>query len=598
MTHAAAPDSQTNSLSSLKARIQSNPDDGAAWLALAQLLAPTQTGPELKRAINKSIELLPDDYQAWLLAGLEMQHSRGATAAQQWLLHITQQRPQLAAPRMVKAQLLTAVEAESASQQFLAVIREFPDDPRAHLLYAEHLQNQGQLHAAGDQLEAALDIRPELAENWTALSRIRLAVNRLDSAVIAATRALEIDPAAAVARLTRAEAYRQAAQWQLALEDYRLLQQRMPENPYILMGLGACLAGTGDFDAALQHLQKTVQIKQDFSEAHFNIALVLASQAKAQEAGTALAMVLQQSGLHPELREAALITQASLQEQQRLQACFPCAADAGRLLEFQDVLRQAPAILLQSDRRTEDHLRAMAQASQLPDWQLQPTGHGLELQQFAFVEACLLSRAAENATDMFRHWQTIQQRALDGGSLDAAEQDLCVAWNTVLDRNRLDKVELGSGNGEAWFRYWHYRLFSRSTGSLPGIFKIAPNSIGLHQTIAPQYLIRTVGILFEEIYPSLPAGPGRAAFILSAISRIHAFIDGNGRLARFMFGWELEKAGLAPVLWPRALRKTLAHCLDQAQYDNDFSAFRQSLLEVQNSTLTLLNDFSEKLANI
>jgi len=596
MTHAASPDSQPDSLSTLKARIQQNPHEGAAWLAMAQILARTRTGPELRQAISKSIELLPDDYQAWLLAGLEMQHSRGAAAALQWLQRITQQRPHLAAPRLVKAQLLTAVEAESASEQFLAVIRDFPDDSRAHLLYAEHLQNLGQLHSAGDQLEAALEIKPELAENWTALARIRLAVNRLDEVVKAASRALEIDSEDAVARLTRAEACRQAAQWQMALEDYRVLQQHMPENPYVLMGLGACLAGKGDFDAALQYLQKAVQIKNDLTEAHFNIALVLASQTKALEANAVLDGVLQENRLEPGLREAALITQASLQEQLRLPTYLQQAGQTEELVGLQQALQLAPEILLESDARTEDHLRAMAKASQLPDWQLQDVTNDLEVHQAAFVEACLLSRSAENVTDMFRLWQTIQQHELGKGLLDSAEQNLRDAWKAVIDRRRMGEVQFGSESGEAWLRYWHYRLFSGSPGSLPGIFKIAPNSIGLHRTTAPQHLIRTVRCLFEEIYPSLPAGPGRAAFILSAISRIHAFIDGNGRLSRFMFCWELEKAGLAPVLWTRALRKTLAHCLDQAQYDNDFTAFRQSLLEVQGSSSALLSDFSEKLA--
>ena len=156
MAHTPSSNTQTESLSSLKARVELNPNDGAAWLAIAQKIARIRMGPDLTTAIRKSIELLPDNYEAWLLAGLEMQQSRGAAAALQWLQQVAQQRPKLAAPRLARAQLQTADHADAADQDFQSIIEDFPDDARAHLLYAEHLQNQGRLNAAGNQLEMAL----------------------------------------------------------------------------------------------------------------------------------------------------------------------------------------------------------------------------------------------------------------------------------------------------------------------------------------------------------------------------------------------------------------------------------------------------------
>ena len=85
--------------------------------------------------------------------------------------------------------------------------------------------------------------------------------------------------------------------------------------------------------------------------------------------------------------------------------------------------------------------------------------------------------------------------------------------------------------------------------------------------------------------------------MLVAICRIHGFVDGNGRVARFLFGWELECAGLPPVLWtPGLLKKGLVHCLDQALYSNNFEAFQHVLQQAQSQTETLLRDFSERLA--
>ena len=83
MAQIASQNFQNDSLTSLQARVESDPKNGAAWLAIARILARSPPGPGLRHAIGRSIELLPDDYQAWLMAGLEMQQSRGTVAALQ-----------------------------------------------------------------------------------------------------------------------------------------------------------------------------------------------------------------------------------------------------------------------------------------------------------------------------------------------------------------------------------------------------------------------------------------------------------------------------------------------------------------------------------
>ncbi len=594
----ASPGTQTDSLSNLKARVERNPNDGAAWLAIAQTIARTRSGSDLSTAIRKSIELLPNDYQAWLLAALEMQQSRGTAPALQWLQHIAQQRPELAAPRLARAQLQTAEHAKAATQDFLSIIQDFPEDSRAHVLYAELLQNQGHLNAAGNQLEMALNLKPEIAQNWAALAMIRLAEGLYEAVVVAASKALDIDAQARGARLSRAEAYRQAAHWQSAMEDYSQLLKVMPDNPYLLLGTGACLAGSGDFEAALGPLKAALKIKPDLAEASFNIGLALASQGKIPEAFDCVTKLAQQNQLPAELRNQVLITQAVLMEQQRLPHFLGVAAKSHNLRELQEELQSAPGILLQSHYRTVDSLRAMALGCQQFAWQIPDLEHGLEQHQVAFVEACLLSRAADDAAEMVNLWQAQQLHQTDGRSLDAAGQNLRNVWNVVLDRQRLSPSHINQGNGEAWLRYWHFRIFDRLEGCLPGLFKFAPNIIGLHRTTAPQQVINSVRVLLDEIYPSLPAGLSRALLLLASINRIHAFVDGNGRMARFAFNWELEGAALPPLQWTPALRNALTLCLDSAQYQNDFEPFQECLQQVRNSTETLFGDFSKRLAQI
>jgi tetratricopeptide (TPR) repeat protein len=587
------PPTQASSLSSLKARVASHPQEGESWLALALMLAHSSPGPELRQAISRSIELLPDNYQAWLLAGLELQQRQGAAGALQWLQHIVQQKPALAAPHLALAQLQANAADPFAESSYTSIIARFPQDARACLLYAEYLQNQGQLGAAGDYLERALGIQPDIVENWTALAKIRLAEQRFDAVVSAATRALELDTDAQEARLTRAEAWRTAAQWQQAKSDYQQLLLSMPGNPYVLMGLGACLAGEGEFAEALSVLTRAVQMKPDFLEASFNIALVHACQGNSSQALPRLEQLLGSGAMSPAMQDAARICRATLLEQQRLQKHFLALQQPNDLSKLQTALNQAPALLLQSDPHMAERLHKLAEACQQVQWPEfvvdDSTGQheSLVRQRTAFIEACLLSRIASDAADIAALWSQFSKDPAGKAVLPADQQPLLETWQAIHDRKTLGAGLQADGNGEAWLRYWHHRLFKSSTTVFPGLFKFAHNSIGLHQTTAPQCLVRTVRLLVDEIHPSLPAGPGRACFMLVAIAWIHAFVDGNGRLARFVFAGEMEAAGLEPILLLTQERKAMTDCQDQAQYRNDFRPFSSFLQQAQASTREL-----------
>ncbi len=576
---------------SLKARVQRNPQDGDSWLALALQLAQSPPGPDLRQAISESIRLLPDNYQAWLLAGLEVQQRQGASGARQWLQQVARQKPELAAPRLAHAQLLAAARDDAAGDAFLSVIRDFPEDSRACLLYAEYLQNQRHLGAAGDYLEKALELQPGIAENWTALAKIRLAEHRFEEVVAAATQALEIDPDALEARMARAEAYRQAAQWQLAKGDYEYLLQAMPRNPYVLMGLGASLAGERDFSRAMRALAEAVNFKPDLAEARLNIALVNACQGRTAQALQEFRRLLAAGALAPSLRQSAESCAAMLEQHERLQPCLEEAVRMSSLEPLQDALRRTPEVLLRTDSRMALRLEELARAARETQWpefrgaELQLENDGNDLPLYAFIEACLISRASEQASGIVRLWTQLQ------ANLAAAQRELPAslwnAWQAIRDR-QAGQLLLSGTNGEAWLRYWHYRLFQQSAEDFPGQFKFAPNSIGLHRTTAPQHLVQALRCALDELGPTVQPGFGRACFMLVAIAWIHPFVDGNGRMSRFAFAAEVESAGLPPVLLLTQARKDLTACQDQAQYRNDFAAFARFLRLAHGSTLELL----------
>lgn len=600
-TQSEASDPQGASLSSLKARVQSHPHDGESWLALALRLAHSKPTQDLRQAISRSIELLPDSYQAWLLAGLELKERQGSAGAMQWLNHIAQQRPALAAPRLALAQLQVAAEDPAAEKSFISIIASFPEDSRACLLYAEYLQNQGRLSAAGDYLERTLSIEPDIVGNWIALAKIRLAEQRLDAAVSAATRALELDNTSLEARMTRAEAYRTAGYWPQAKSDYLPLLQSMPESPYVLMGLGASLAGEGEFDEALEASLKAIRIKPDLLEARLNIALVYACQGNSQRALPELEKVLKSTALLPAMQDSARICQVTLLENQRLQKHLVSAGESANLSELQTALNQAPDLLLQSDPQMTERLISLAEACQEVQWpDFVPDYPSLQSESRigqlpGFVEACLLSRSASNAADIAELWSQISLDPAGTAVSSFDNRSLMDTWQAIIERKApLIRLQ-GNDNGEAWLRYSHYQLFRSTAANFPGLFKFAANSIGMQQTIAPQCLIKTVRLLLNEIRPSIPAGLGRACFMLLAINRIHPFFDGNGRLARFAFAGELEEAGIPPILLQRQDRQAMTECIDHAHYGNDFKPFADFLRQVQPVTRDLLLTVAKNL---
>ncbi|HET6564899.1 MAG TPA: Fic family protein, partial [Xanthomonadales bacterium] len=506
---------------------------------------------------------------------------------------------ELVAPGIAAAQLLAFANDPAAEQGFIAVIERFPDDARAHLLFAEFLQNQGRLVEAGDYLQLALKLQPDLVENWTALAKIRLATGQLDGVIAASTQALELDIHAREARLTRAEAWRQAAQWQSAKTDYQWLLQSMPDNPYLLMGLGACLAGERAFTQALEVLGKALTIKPDLPEARLNIALVTACLGNSRQALAEFQSLLDAGVLPPALRDSARICQATLVEHQRLQPTLQAAGRLPDLAALQSTLQLAPPVLLKKDSRMVKYLQDLALACQQAEWpdlesnsRSTPKDHaGLNLPGFA--EACFLSRAANDVPGIAARWRLISRDPPDRD--DSHQQSLWSTWQAVKVRESLMAQLDRPGNGEAFLRCSHFRLFSTSAADFPGLFKFVPNNIGLHRTTVPECLVSTIRVLLDEVRPSIPPGMGRACFMLTAINLIHAFIDGNGRLARFVFCGELESAGFEPVLLLTRARKTLTDCLDEAQYRSNFQPFAKHLLQAHASTQDLLHQVDAEL---
>ena len=89
---------------------------------------------------------------------------------------------------------------------------------------------------------------------------------------------------------------------------------------------------------------------------------------------------------------------------------------------------------------------------------------------------------------------------------------------------------------------------------LPGSFKQKANRAG-NTTFVEPHLVRGTLKQAIEPYQALEHPLAKAIFIMFAISEIHPFADGNGRIARVMMNAELQTAGHCKIIVPTAYRE-------------------------------------------
>src|SRR5258708_4726426 len=99
----------------------------------------------------------------------------------------------------------------------------------------------------------------------------------------------------------------------------------------------------------------------------------------------------------------------------------------------------------------------------------------------------------------------------------------------------------------------HARILEGRPNKVPGRFKADPNRAGSTLFVAPELVEGTFAKGFE-IYRGLTSPLHRAIFMMFAVSEVHPFADGNGRVARIMMNAELVAAGESRIIVPTVYR--------------------------------------------
>ncbi|MFO1078882.1 MAG: Fic family protein, partial [Planctomycetota bacterium] len=141
-----------------------------------------------------------------------------------------------------------------------------------------------------------------------------------------------------------------------------------------------------------------------------------------------------------------------------------------------------------------------------------------------------------------------------GSALAPVDEDVLRYAQAVAARR--EGVPLGGDGiaGEAWLRCAHATLCGHRNAFGAGRIKPIENfvdvSIRPTRTL-PAAAAATLRVALGTLASRGPAGGPRAAFLLYTIAHVHAFQDGNGRLARLVVGAELARVGCWPAILPR-----------------------------------------------
>jgi hypothetical protein len=143
-------------------------------------------------------------------------------------------------------------------------------------------------------------------------------------------------------------------------------------------------------------------------------------------------------------------------------------------------------------------------------------------------------------------------------------------------------------------RYRHSILLSARNDKNPGEFKDRNNYAG-QTSFVDMELVKGTLIKSFEFYDALIHPFARATYMMFAISEIHPFLDGNGRLARVMMNAELVNQNLSKILIPTVYREDYILTLRKLSRQREPEAFIRMLIKIHEFSAKVFGDNMEEM---
>jgi Fic/DOC family len=135
----------------------------------------------------------------------------------------------------------------------------------------------------------------------------------------------------------------------------------------------------------------------------------------------------------------------------------------------------------------------------------------------------------------------------------ADAHDVLGTFGTIVDPQLRTRIPVDAADFAELLRLLNRRILEGRPDQAPGEWKQRANRAGGTSFVAPELVAGTLREAWR-FYETLPPGFPRALFAMFAVSEIHPFADGNGRVSRALLNAELSAGGQCRIVIPLCFR--------------------------------------------
>lgn len=439
----------------------------------------------------------------------------------------------------------------------------------------------------------AVRAKPERMEGWVNLGVAQLALGNPQKAAAALEQAKRLSPGTEAVHLMLANAYADSGDSARAILSCRDgLAIRATANLWNRLGTLQRIQWL--FDDASSSFLNALQCDPEHQYARVNLATLRILQGRHEEARKSLAEILD-SNIAADTRAEAERSYRLLADFNRMGVSLTTAFAEARFDDAIAILDSPSSSPLQEDSALIPFLEALCSAAQRPpmlppvpsrladDWPVIEAHFSLHkgetVAQYLSDEASRRSTpTAPGAAEVFQYAKAVAVRR--SGAL-----------HTLFNRHP-----------EAAFRYSHWMILNGVDDRkyCPGHFKLQPNFVRANPLVSrtpPECVPGTIRRFYQRVLPPVSDAETRAAIVYLMIVRTHSYIDGNGRVARYLLNYELERGNQAPILIPDSMRSDWTTALRRVYREQEPGPMVDAIRQAREFTAQFLNELDAVRGN-